>query len=244
MLNPLWNKLPSKWCFGFLPSSLTYPLAPGPRNIMVGSWKTILSFWDVGLFSGVNLMLNFQGVSQFKKLAMISTGQTTIIPKPKLRGFGGDSLSKTPFKVTLTEIVIVLPRSKQTSNPKPSPFGRQSTRSTDLYGCFRKWWYPQIIQFNRDFHYKSSILEYPYFWKHPYPNQGTNLLAIRQHQCPSHLQRTPTSLKFQNFHPSATGVMMNYLTQTFRSFYPSAMGVMMNFTLPKLHAIKGNANQN
>ena len=28
--------------------------------------------------------------------------------------------------------------------------------------------YPQIIHFNRDFHYKASILGYPYFWKHPY----------------------------------------------------------------------------
>ena len=36
-----------------------------------------------------------------------------------------------------------------------------------LIGCFRKWWYPQIIQSNRDFHYRSSILGYPYFWKHP-----------------------------------------------------------------------------
>ena len=36
------------------------------------------------------------------------------------------------------------------------------------YGCFRKWWYPQIIPFNRVFHYKPSILGYPYFWKHPY----------------------------------------------------------------------------
>ena len=36
------------------------------------------------------------------------------------------------------------------------------------YGCFQKWWYPQIINFNRDFHYKPSILGYPYFWKHPY----------------------------------------------------------------------------
>ena len=36
------------------------------------------------------------------------------------------------------------------------------------YGCFRKWWYPQIIHFNRDFHYKPSILGSPYFWKHPY----------------------------------------------------------------------------
>ena len=37
-----------------------------------------------------------------------------------------------------------------------------------LYGCFRKQWYPQIIQFNRVFHYKPSILGYSYFWKHPY----------------------------------------------------------------------------
>ena len=27
-----------------------------------------------------------------------------------------------------------------------------------------KWWYPQIIHLNRDFHYKSSILGYPYVW--------------------------------------------------------------------------------
>ena len=34
-------------------------------------------------------------------------------------------------------------------------------------GCFQKSWYPQIIHFNRVFHYKPSILGYPYFWKHP-----------------------------------------------------------------------------
>jgi len=27
---------------------------------------------------------------------------------------------------------------------------------------------PKIIHFNRDFHYKSSILGYLYFWKPPY----------------------------------------------------------------------------
>ena len=32
---------------------------------------------------------------------------------------------------------------------------------------FPKIWYPQIIQFNRVFHYKPSILAHPYFWKHP-----------------------------------------------------------------------------
>ena len=36
------------------------------------------------------------------------------------------------------------------------------------YGGFLKWWYPQIIHFYRVFHYKPSILGYPYFWKHPY----------------------------------------------------------------------------
>ena len=33
-------------------------------------------------------------------------------------------------------------------------------------GCFLKWWYPQIIHFKMVFHYKRSILGYPYFWKH------------------------------------------------------------------------------
>ncbi len=36
-----------------------------------------------------------------------------------------------------------------------------------LKKCFQKSWYPQIINFNRIFHYKPSILGYPYFWKHP-----------------------------------------------------------------------------
>ena len=37
---------------------------------------------------------------------------------------------------------------------------------------------PKIINFNRVFHYKPSILGYPYFWKHPYhepfPNSHEN----------------------------------------------------------------------
>ena len=38
--------------------------------------------------------------------------------------------------------------------------------SYQIYGCFRKWWYPQIIHSSRVFHYKPSILGYPYFWKY------------------------------------------------------------------------------
>ena len=37
-----------------------------------------------------------------------------------------------------------------------------------LYGCFQKLWYPQIINYHRVFPYKPSILGYPYYWKHPY----------------------------------------------------------------------------
>ena len=40
------------------------------------------------------------------------------------------------------------------------------------YGCFQKKWYPQIIHFNRVFHYKPSILGYHCFWKHPYLRFG------------------------------------------------------------------------
>ena len=36
--------------------------------------------------------------------------------------------------------------------------------SKDSYGCFQKWWYPQTILSNRVFHYKPSILGYPYFF--------------------------------------------------------------------------------
>ena len=35
--------------------------------------------------------------------------QVTIIPKPELRGFGGDSLTKPPFGVTSAEVVIICP---------------------------------------------------------------------------------------------------------------------------------------
>ena len=43
------------------------------------------------------------------------------------------------------------------------------------YGCFRKWWSPQIIHFDRVFHYKPSILGYPNFWKHPYHLSSENI---------------------------------------------------------------------
>ena len=36
-------------------------------------------------------------------------GQISVIPKPELRGFWKDSLTKPPFKVTSAEVVIICP---------------------------------------------------------------------------------------------------------------------------------------
>ena len=50
-------------------------------------------------------------------------------------------------------------------------------------GCFQKWWYPQIIHFNRAFHYKPSILGYPYFRKPPYIPSSSSSLYIWFTRC-------------------------------------------------------------
>ena len=44
-------------------------------------------------------------------------------------------------------------------------------------GCFQKLWYPQIVNFNRGFHYKPSILGCPCLWKHPNNKSTWNLRA-------------------------------------------------------------------
>ena len=36
----------------------------------------------------------------------------------------------------------------------------------------------QIIHFNKVFHYKPSILGYPYFWKHPYVETVSSTFVI------------------------------------------------------------------
>ena len=36
------------------------------------------------------------------------SGQICIIPKPELMGFGGDSLTKSPLKVTSAKVVLVI----------------------------------------------------------------------------------------------------------------------------------------
>ena len=55
---------------------------------------------------------------------------------------------------------------------------------------------PQIIHFNRVFHYQPSILGYPYFWKHPYPVVGSCFFSIQFPKSISWLmEKGPNSLQ-------------------------------------------------
>ena len=58
---------------------------------------------------------------------------------------------------------------------------------------------PQIIHFNKVFHYKPSILGYPYFWKHPYmkTHQKINYIHVGKYTVvPSHRYMSWMSLFF------------------------------------------------
>ena len=61
----------------------------------------------------------------------------------------------------------------------------------DLNGCFLKWCYPQIIHFNKAFHYKPSILGYPYFWKYPNIPYMENLRKTVKVKTKNHLEIIP-----------------------------------------------------
>ena len=62
---------------------------------------------------GVTRILGFFRIpihtQNFPPRCSSESGQTTIIPKPELRGLLGDSLTKPPFKVTSAEVVIICP---------------------------------------------------------------------------------------------------------------------------------------
>ena len=63
---------------------------------------------------------------------------------------------------------------------KPPKMTWGKTNMSKIFGCFQKSWYPQIINFNRVFHYKPSILGYHYFWKHPFDVEysGSSILGV------------------------------------------------------------------
>ena len=59
----------------------------------------------------------------------------------------------------------------------------------NMWVALQKWGYPQIIHFNGGFHYKPSILGYPYLWKHPCKADG--LYLTPPDTCTRHHQDAP-----------------------------------------------------
>ena len=64
-------------------------------------------------------------------------------------------------------------------DPWPQWIQKQLSYPVTILGVSKnRWFSPQIIHFDRVFHYKPSILGYPYFWKHPYwVSNGRKLVA-------------------------------------------------------------------
>ena len=76
-----------------------------------------------------------------------------------------------PFKVTVTAMSLKASETRRAERPS-----RRDSRAKPSFVGFgpgsgfekKRGKFSQIIHFYRVFHYKPSILGYPYFWKRPY----------------------------------------------------------------------------
>ena len=108
-------------------------------------------------------------------------------PKTLLGSIVGNLLLKPQIHHRFLQLFSLKFPAKKAA-PEPEPVGRPWWASWVWWSLmsekwdFLKWWYPQIIHFNRVFHYKPSILGYPCFWKHPDEWEmvlhGTRLLLL------------------------------------------------------------------
>ena len=81
----------------------------------------VLPFWRNKVLSYISSFQAHQCIQFFYFNTVLSlkrsqekppkiSGQITIIPKPEVRGFWGDSLTKPPFGVTSAEVAIICPK--------------------------------------------------------------------------------------------------------------------------------------
>ena len=68
----------------------------------------------------------------------------------------------------LPEWISKLVQQKFKKDSKTNKIKHIVRKNKTHYGCFQKYGYPQIMNFNGGFHYKPSILGYPYLRKHPH----------------------------------------------------------------------------
>ena len=106
--------------------------------------------------------------------------------------------------------------------------------------------YPQIIHFNKVFHYKPSILGYPYFWKHP--SKGILPSPISQHFSGTNTiflewggnQKVPSSATHKNWTPhlhSERSRHPDQLCHWSRRFWVDFFWLFQSWLLRKARAI-------
>ena len=106
---------------------------------------------------------------------------------------------------------------------------------------FPKIGVPQIIHFNRVFHYKPSILGYPYFWTHPYVFTNYHQIPFyfndswQNETCDSLLFKTDTvdGSEIPNNHPTCMNPVENngiFTISTGAGFLPSTVSSNLRHT--------------
>ena len=111
------------------------------------------------------------------------------------------SLSELLVWERVSHITFVENMTQHWGRIKPSPgLGNTAAagspkQNTNTHGRFQKYGYPQSIHLNRVFHYKPSILGYPYFWKHPHSKLNFDLLLSTK--CPTLIFIQETSPIFE-----------------------------------------------
>ena len=96
---------------------------------------------------------------------------------------------------------------------------------TLIYGCFLKWWYPQITLFNRVFHCKPSILGYHHFRKPPYVDVCASVFFFWHtiDWCASYSSKTEVTRKFL--------MLLRVLIVLQDTITPYSIRINMNHTL-------------
>ena len=110
---------------------------------------------------------------------------------------------------------------------------RQShKRATDAEapGCFQKWWYPQIIHFDRVFHYKPPILGYPYFGKMDGENNGKTYFFNGWFEGTDYFRKHPNILFLWVTAPSSCAIDKTGGFNYFLVFSPWNLGRWSNLT--------------
>ena len=153
-------------CFFYKQTSPTSP------NLVEHSWH----YWTLDLPTAScsdsenvlenNLLKRSKMKSTWFSIAVNGVYHTIILKYVRFISRGSD-LNPSGSKFTTKKYMCVKKQiGRMVQMAVPLGWFRKSSTPYIIWG-FPKMVVPQIINFNRVFHYKPSILGYPYFWIHP-----------------------------------------------------------------------------